>query len=693
MTNITAPLLVFDFETTGLTAGLHEPIQVAAMLVTPELEVLDSFESLIRPLRPEVANPKAMEIHNKPMAELLEAPHPAEVFTRLEHFAAKAGRVILSGYNVDFDVRFLEAAEGAFGFRLDRHDGQVVDAIDQVRKHFGIGPRQRGAKLTDATSRLGIPHEAHDALGDVRATVEVMRRLRTAPPLDAAPSGPLFTAPAPAPVAALTGFVPSSYQQAIFDWVTHGQGDAFVSAVAGSGKTTTIVRAANLTAGGRVLFLAFNKHIVKELQERLPSSATVNTIHSVGYRTVTRALGRCEIDDSKYRQLIRGYLSENMVEDKDGDLALELRTLIGHVQSALVNPTDPQAVADLIRHFDLEVGDLPLAHQALPIILRQGFSIAKDQRVISYNDMLWLPHVMKLNPPTFDWVFVDEAQDLSPAQRELALKCRRPGGRMLFVGDERQAIYGFAGADSASIRTIQARTGAVRFPLSICYRCPSSHLELARKIVPEIQAAPGAAVGVVKDVAHDEFLRSVREGDLILCRLTAPLVEATFELIRMGLPARMRGTEIGKGLLTVLAKVEKLPHFSFATVPSLIDQYVDLQTAALRSQKDAETKLAKLLDQTASLKAIYGASQPRSLEEFKAGIAALFDDGKPSIMLSTVHRAKGLEEDRVFILEPGKMPHPAAKQGWQVEQEFNLKYVALTRAKRELYFVRDKKPN
>jgi superfamily I DNA/RNA helicase len=77
---------------------------------------------------------------------------------------------------------------------------------------------------------------------------------------------------------------------------------------------------------------------------------------------------------------------------------------------------------------------------------------------------------------------IDEAQDLNRAQLELVLRAVAPGGRTLAVGDAGQAIYQWSGADARSMANITARTGACQLPLSICYRCPASHVALAATI-------------------------------------------------------------------------------------------------------------------------------------------------------------------------------------------------------------------
>ena len=86
-------------------------------------------------------------------------------------------------------------------------------------------------------------------------------------------------------------FKPSKFQQKIYDFITNGSGNAVVSAVAGSGKTTTLLNALKLIpTNKRVLFLAFNKSIAKELQERVPNTPNIHvkTVHGFGYSSLLR---------------------------------------------------------------------------------------------------------------------------------------------------------------------------------------------------------------------------------------------------------------------------------------------------------------------------------------------------------------------------------------------------------------------
>lgn len=479
-------------------------------------------------------------------------------------------------------------------------------------------------------------------------------------------------------------FTPSRYQSNIFDFIANGRGDAVVDAVPGSGKTTTCIEGSKHLRSSRALFLAFNRHIAQELDRRL-GTMPAKTIHALGMSAL-RPLGKLRVDQYKYSHLIQNYLKDKGINSSDYESVRErIQSLLGLTQLTLTDAKDEAALLSLAHHFDLDTADWQFTARAIAPILKEGIALAST--AIDFNDMVWLPHVLKLQPRKVDWLFVDEAQDLNRAQLELVLKCRSNGGRMLFVGDKRQALYGFAGADSRSIQTIIDRTTAQILPLSICYRCPIKHVELAAEIYPGIESAPGAGAGTVEELHEDDLPTLVREGDLILCRENAPLVEVCLKLIRSGIPARVRGRDVSKSLKSVLKQLQNYPGYSFSHFLDYLDQYRHEQVSLKQQQNDSELAVAAIEDKVATLRAIYQFCRPTSSAEMNQAIADLFSQERASVWLSTVHRAKGLEAERVFLLHPDKMPHPNAKKPWEVEQEMNAKYVALTRSKQDLFLV------
>lgn len=253
-----------------------------------------------------------------------------------------------------------------------------------------------------------------------------------------------------------------------------------------------------------------------------------------------------------------------------------------------------------------------------------------------------------------------------------------------------QAIMGFSGSDNHSVDKIIARTNATTLPLSICYRCPSSHIRLAQMVVPSIEPRPDAPEGEVIFASGEEDLQKmVQTGDLVICRLTAPLIKECIRLIKNKVSAKVRGRDIGKDLVSLLKKVAKMEGFEYAKVVAFLEEFRKGQEEFLR-QRDADESMIESLNDRVSCLQVCAENflSAKSIDELAAEIEALFDDNRPAVWLSTVHRAKGLEADRVFILRPDKLPlRWKNQQAWQYSQEINLLYVALTRAKKTLIFL------
>jgi len=476
--------------------------------------------------------------------------------------------------------------------------------------------------------------------------------------------------------------------------VARGVGHGVVDAVPGSGKTTTLLQTAvRLPVSSRALFVAFNAHTAAELAEKLYAMRAPmesSTIHSLG----KRLLGKTRVDDKKYRNLSKEYLlSRGVMNPAATD---QLKKLVDFCRLTLTEPTY-ECLTDLIARFDLEIdifdGDWSHIWRGVEPVIEAGI-IYGQAGTIDFTDMIYLPTALDLPCPQYDYLFVDEAQDLNAAQLALVMRCCTRG-RLLFVGDPRQSIYAFSGADAHSIATIIERTNATVLPLSICYRCPTRVVTLAAQVFPGIKAAPSTGPGTIEILKKGTLSTHVQPGDLVLCRTTAPLVEQCLALLRAGIRATVRGKDLGKSFLDLLNKLRKRKGFAFEALSQLCEDYRREQELILSSMVDNEMKLATLHDKIDTFQALLEAYLNQAHGEgtlggFEGYIQSFFTDdanGYKPVMFSTVHRAKGLEYDRVFLLRPDLFPHPAAKKDWQLEQEYHLEYVALTRAKQALYFV------
>ncbi|MBS0016302.1 MAG: Hsp70 family protein [Arthrospira sp. SH-MAG29] len=507
----------------------------------------------------------------------------------------------------------------------------------------------------------------------------------------------------------MPNFIPSQYQQDIFKWIESSSGDGFVQAVAGSGKTTTLVEGAKKLKDSKALFLAFNKSIADHLSNKLPQNMEAKTFHSLGNSCLFRELGKTEPPDQyKYRNLANKEAQKIFTKTKSGDrnswgeasinlhkntIAKQLTDLVHFAMVTLTDPSDRNATLNMIRHFGIDIDfEQPIIFNELlsaaTRIIASGEELARNAKIIDFDDMVYLPVQWNLRVPKYDWIFVDEAQDLSKAQLQLALRARGQGGRILFVGDKHQAIYGFAGANCDSVDEIIKETRAKELPLSICYRCPTSHLNLAREIVPHIEPRPDAPEGTIGTIKLDKVTDLVEEGDLILSRTTAPLVELCIKLISKNIPARVRGRDIGTSITSIAQEISQISGFTYSKLPTYLKDWEQQKLEKLQSNPDNEGKIQSLRDRCQSIIACYEGFNCFSIEELCTRLERLFSDEQRGVILSTIHRAKGLQNRRVMILDYDRLPLKWLDQKYhELEQEWNLKYVALTRAEEALFLV------
>jgi DNA helicase-2/ATP-dependent DNA helicase PcrA len=318
--------------------------------------------------------------------------------------------------------------------------------------------------------------------------------------------------------------------------------------------------------------------------------------------------------------------------------------------------------------------DLDVPDDERPLFVERAADILgacyRDTRTCDFDDMIWLAVRHNVRVPTFDFVFVDETQDLNAAQIELAFRAVKRDGRAFAVGDDRQAIYAFRGADEHAVDRVTHKLAARVLPLSITYRCGKAIVALAQAIVPDYEAAPSAPDGLVRQVTDATMRTEATPGDFVISRKNAPLIGLCLGFLAQGKPATIAGRDIGAGLLALVNKSKA------TTIPALlafVDAWEKAEIDRLTARK-RDTQVAT--DKAECITALTeGAS---TVAEVKARIEALFSDKDDSkrIVCTTTHKAKGLERDRVWVL--------ADTFSTTSTEEDNLWYVAITRAKTEL---------
>jgi superfamily I DNA/RNA helicase len=480
----------------------------------------------------------------------------------------------------------------------------------------------------------------------------------------------------------------SPFQLAIFENVAHGAGHTVIDAVAGSGKTSTIEEAVNYVPPGKsTLFVAFNKAIADELSRRLAGRRVeVSTLHSYGLRAVTAGIGRLRIH--KYR--VEDFLREAHGDEKEtsnlrralaktvslakGSLAHDVEAVDALVDSASVElPTNIERVADVPPGVD------PRDWFVAEVVRLLDRCKDTSDGCLDFDDMVWLPIVHDLRQRQFDRVFVDEYQDLNAAQIEMVLRAVRPDGRICAAGDPFQEIYQFRGSNSRALNRALARLGVTRLPLSISYRCSLAVVGEVHRVLPDIpiQSAPGAAHGEVTYVPRERMEHATlgaQAGDFILSRTNAPLIGICMQFLRAGRKANIQGRDVGDSLG---AFVKKSGARDVAALRDYVEGWCEKEYARL-SAKRRDTQAVE--DRAACLLALSDGAE--SIANVVERIDEMFSDraGMDCVVLSSTHKAKGLERDRVWMLVGTYMR-------WPEEEERNIFYVGVTRARRTLLLV------
>lgn len=308
---------------------------------------------------------------------------------------------------------------------------------------------------------------------------------------------------------------------------------------------------------------------------------------------------------------------------------------------------------------------------------------ARDQSIgIDFADMIFLPLRNGWLQKLYDAVIVDEAQDMTAAQLELALGLCR--GRVIIVGDDRQAIYGFRGADSDSLHRLQRHLNAKVFPMTVTFRCGAAIVAEAQRLVPDLECGPHNPAGLITELGVERLSEVADRGDFILSRLNAPLVPIAMSLLRNGKRARIAGKDIGAGLKALLRKL--CGRRGCASVEDFLERLATWEQRETEKFRAAQRpdRVDQVHDKAEMIIGL--ADGVDSVDDLIARIDALFtDDGLGAqgvITCSSVHKAKGLEANRVFVLRDTLYP-----RGRTSREEENIEYVAITRAKQELVWV------
>lgn len=494
-----------------------------------------------------------------------------------------------------------------------------------------------------------------------------------------------------------------------------------IEALAGTGKTTTLVEGLKEVKGltsaftpslqqrviwdamkegikpSSICFVAFNKSIATELQERVPEGCDAMTMHSMGFKAVREAFGSVRVNGFRVQDIISEILELDIREIRryKSELLQATEKLVGLCKQNLTGfqSLEPEIsqenILELAAYYDIDLnGNSREVCRLVPQVLERCKNVAHDG-CIDFNDMIWLPVVLGLTVTRYNLLLMDESQDNNRCQQELA---RKAGDRLILCGDPKQAIYGFAGADSMSMERMRGYLdktpgGCRTLPLTVTRRCGKAIVEEAKQYVPDFEAHEDNGEGKVLRSTMNTYSEIAEDGDMILCRVNAPLVSQCFCFLRNGRKATIQGRDVGQGLIST---INKLKADDVGDLLCKLSNWFKLERQKENRKKmPSDTRLIALQDRRDCIECF--CEEKITVEEVIDSIKAIFSDEENGVgvKFSSVHKAKGLEANNVYLLQPegATIPHPMARTKWQREQELNILYVAITRAKNTLVYV------
>lgn len=473
-----------------------------------------------------------------------------------------------------------------------------------------------------------------------------------------------------------------------------------IMAFAGTGKTSTLVKYAEKWSGSKFLYVTFNKSIAKQAERVFPSNVTCKTFHSMAYRQVGR-----QYQSKKKLNLFKltpFMVNSVLAEGKGGFIRAKLvcKTLENFFASA-----DDELTIDHVPIWCKDShGQRVMVEQSEKLNsvleasrlwdnMRNLGECKEEAYQMTHDGYLKLWQLSKPLLASFDAIFVDEAQDCTPAIMNIVLS--QPCGK-IFVGDPHQQIYTFRGAVNALFTVPHTHvfylTQSFRFGVEIAY-VGATILDVCKRVRKK------TLVGG----SHQSGIRGDTKGQVaLLSRTNANVFDEAVRVTDGEAPARIHliggiksfGLDRIIDIWILLQPEEERKKRNLLIKDRFIRRWVHKEgfsgfkryvTAA--EDKELEAKIAVVEK--------YNIRIPELVE--RIGKCHIEDLDFAEYILGTVHKAKGLEFDTVHVLDDfvkvpcarhnlAQLPHFRVESF--SEDEWNLLYVAVTRAKKCLIMTK-----
>lgn len=539
----------------------------------------------------------------------------------------------------------------------------------------------------------------------------------------------------------------SKYQKEIIDFFKSNPHDnIIVKALAGTGKSTLICLLTEETNTSDI-YVAFNSSIAEEFSRKINNPKTkVKTLHSLGLAIMNSNLsessskggigsrnsssGGATLDNFKIHKIIDELIYSTFGKYDKFEHKIYIKDnyvqLYNLCRLTCTDMSSDSAVEKLVKDYNLFVDysgndfSSPLVStmvEWLEEIDEKSIKEFNNTRTIDFTDMLYITYKKlysgEWKVPYYNYytnIYIDEAQDLSTIQLLMLKFIKRKGGRYIFVLDENQAIYSFAGGNAKSCALIPKLYAPIKeFDLPINYRCPTSHLaKVNRDFDIPIQPRPDAPIGSIKTIDKEEIKKYVHAGDLVISRKNKWLSDVILDLAIHGIPIYMEDKEMVDQIKKLVSSQKAASLYELKNkLDKIIKKYnAQLEKIVKKETEKAEEDTKKMIDVSDTnsridninfIKSIlsYYSSQPQNKydkpDDFIKYIDVLLNTKMPSncVRVCSVHKAKGLEAPQTFVLNEAKVCTDRRNSWEQNEQERNLSYISITRAKENLFLVRE----
>lgn len=480
----------------------------------------------------------------------------------------------------------------------------------------------------------------------------------------------------------------SDYQTAIFKEVETTDNHLVVRACAGSGKSTvlfeTIQRLSTQNKTSSILFLAFNKSIETYATEKLENCHNVvcQTFHGHGISVIKKTFKKApRMQPNKIMELLRS-------EYKLGDRFGQYFFIVSKIRNLGILEKDPKKLAKLLKSnwesllkFGSTEEDAEYMKQHIKIVCHILSELDKDLGHMDFDDMCRFPVLFNLFSRLYDGdvpdiLLVDEVQDLNPVQISfirLYLK-RNPNMRVIAVGDDRQAIYGFRGAINSMNRVIKGLNAKV-MPLNITYRTRSNIVDWINAKCEHSDMEAHKDSGKVIEVEGEEEnpycidTMLAHDVTMIISPKNKHIIKVALLLMERDILVSMKGSQI----IPVLKKMIKaIGTTSFTLFRSKLIE--------IKNKKKRKAKASENSDTAEALLEVIDYFDIQSVSGLVSTLEGIQkrDKGR-GIVMHSAHSSKGLESPVVAVINDFfKM---------EDEQEENLKYVAFSRAEDKLLVI------